>query len=29
MQFMVVERFRNQDAKAIYRRLRERGPDDA
>jgi hypothetical protein len=25
MQFMVVERFRNQDAKAIYRRLRERG----
>jgi hypothetical protein len=25
MQFMVVEHFRNQDAKAIYRRLRERG----
>jgi hypothetical protein len=25
MQFMVVERFRNQDAKVIYRRLRERG----
>jgi hypothetical protein len=25
MQFMVIERFRNQDAKAIYRRLRERG----
>ena len=25
MQFMVVERFHNQDAKAIYRRLRERG----
>lgn len=25
MQFMVVERFRNQDAKAIYRRLKERG----
>jgi hypothetical protein len=25
MQFMVVERFRNQDAKAVYRRLRERG----
>jgi hypothetical protein len=25
MQFMVVERFRNQDAKASYRRLRERG----
>src|SRR5215467_237044 len=25
MQFMVIERFRNQDARAIYRRLRERG----
>ena len=25
MQFMVIERFRNQDAKAIYCRLRERG----
>jgi hypothetical protein len=25
MMFMVVETFRNQDAKAIYRRLRERG----
>lgn len=25
MQFMVVETFRNQDAKAIYKRLRERG----
>ncbi len=25
MQFMVVERFRNQDAKAIYARLNERG----
>ena len=25
MQFMVVETFRNQDAKAIYRRLRDRG----
>jgi hypothetical protein len=25
MQFMVVERFRNQDAKAVYRRFRERG----
>ena len=25
MQFMVVERFRGQDAKAVYRRLRERG----
>jgi hypothetical protein len=25
MQFMVIERFRNHDAKAIYRRLRERG----
>jgi hypothetical protein len=25
MQFMVVEQFRNQDARAIYRRLRERG----
>lgn len=25
MQFMVVERLRNQDAKAIYRRLREQG----
>ena len=25
MQFMVIERFRNQDAKAIYRRLAERG----
>lgn len=25
MQFMVIERFRNQDAKAVYRRLREHG----
>ncbi|MCW5749244.1 MAG: DUF3303 family protein [Alphaproteobacteria bacterium] len=25
MQFMVIERFRNQDGKAIYRRLRELG----
>jgi hypothetical protein len=25
MQFMVVETFRDQDAKAIYRRLRDRG----
>ena len=25
MQFMVIETFRNQDAKAIYRRLAERG----
>lgn len=25
MLFMVIERFRNQDAKAVYRRLRERG----
>ncbi len=25
MQFMVIERFRNQDAKSIYRRLREKG----
>ena len=25
MQFMVIETFRNQDAKAIYRRLREQG----
>ena len=25
MQFMVIERFRNQDARTIYRRLRERG----
>ena len=25
MQFMVIERFRNQDARAIYRRLRECG----
>lgn len=25
MQFMVVETFRNQDAKAVYRRFRERG----
>ena len=25
MLFMVIETFRNQDAKAIYRRLRERG----
>ena len=31
MQFMVVETFRNQDAKSIYRRLRDRGrmmPED-
>ena len=25
MQFMVIERFRNQDAKAVYRRFREQG----
>lgn len=25
MQFMVVETFRNQDAKAVYRRLKEKG----
>jgi Protein of unknown function (DUF3303) len=25
MQFMVIERFKNQDAKAIYRRLRDDG----
>jgi Protein of unknown function (DUF3303) len=25
MQFMVIERFRDQDARAIYRRLQERG----
>jgi len=25
MLFMVVERFRNQDARAVYRRFRERG----
>jgi len=25
VQFMVIERFRNRDAKAVYRRLRERG----
>ena len=25
MQFMVVEQFRNQDAKPIYRRLHEKG----
>jgi hypothetical protein len=25
MLFMVIERFRNQDAKAVYRRLREKG----
>jgi hypothetical protein len=25
MQFMVVETFRNQDAKAVYRRLRDHG----
>jgi Protein of unknown function (DUF3303) len=25
MQFMVIERFKNQDAKAIYRRLRDEG----
>ena len=25
MQFMVIERFRGQDAKPVYRRLRERG----
>jgi hypothetical protein len=25
MLFMVIERFRNQDAKAIYRRLRDKG----
>jgi hypothetical protein len=25
MQFMVIETFRNQDAAAIYRRLREKG----
>ena len=25
LQFMVIERFRNQDAKAVYRRFREQG----
>jgi hypothetical protein len=25
MHFMVIERFRNQDAESVYRRLRERG----
>jgi hypothetical protein len=25
MLFMVIEHFRNQDAKAVYRRLREKG----
>jgi hypothetical protein len=25
MQFMVIERFNNQDGKAVYRRLREKG----
>lgn len=25
MHFMVIERFRNQDAKSVYRRLREKG----
>jgi len=25
VQFMVIERFRNQDAKAVYRRFREQG----
>lgn len=25
MHFMVIERFRNQDAKAIYTRLKEKG----
>jgi hypothetical protein len=25
MQFMVIESFRNQDAKAVYRRFREKG----
>ncbi len=25
MQFMVIERFRNRDARAVYRRLRDRG----
>jgi len=25
MQFMVIEKFRNQDAKSVYRRLREKG----
>jgi hypothetical protein len=25
MQFMVIERFKNRDAKAVYRRLREQG----
>lgn len=25
MQFMVIERFRNRDARAVYRRLRENG----
>ena len=25
MLFMVIERFRNQDAKAVYRRLRDKG----
>ena len=25
MQFMVIERFRNRDAKAVYRRFRDQG----
>ena len=25
MQFMVIERFRDQDAKSVYRRLRDKG----
>ena len=25
MQFMVIERFRNRDARAVYRRLRDQG----
>ncbi len=25
MQFMVIENFRNQDAKAVYRRFRDKG----
>ena len=25
MMFMVIEKFRNQDAKAVYRRLRDKG----
>ena len=29
MLFMVIERFRNRDAKAVYRRFREQGRSSA